>query len=161
MYTLEVVYSHTITTFFFMNTSSALRNSEFLRETITELLRSRRVVETCSASTVVNPLTVSINASGKKKRLILGLRYIYQFIWKQTFRLDDLKIMMQYVHKGDFMFLFDLKSDYHHLDIFSGHQQYLGFLFRFGSRIRYFPLQFYVLGSVRGLVYFLSFYDRL
>ena len=48
------------------------------------------------------------------------------------------KIKMQYVHKGDFMFSFDLKSGYHHLDIFSGHQQYLGFSFRFGSRIRYF-----------------------
>ena len=116
----------------------ALWNSELVRETIPELLRSGSTVEMCFAPIVVNPLTVSINASGKK-RLILDLRHINQFIWKQRFRLDDLKIMMQYAHKGDFIFSFDLKSDYHHLDIFSSHQQYLGFSFWFGSRIRHFP----------------------
>ena len=92
---------------------------------------------------------MSINASGKK-RLILDLRYINQFIWKQRFRLDDWKIMMQYVHKGDFKFSFDLKSGYHHLDIFSGHQQYLGFSFRFGSRIRYFSFTVLCFGISSG-----------
>ena len=86
----RIPFIHTPLSRFFKNNGSALRNSEFVRETILELLRSGRMVETCSAPTVVNPLTVSINASGKK-RLILDLRYINQFIWKQRFRLDDWK----------------------------------------------------------------------
>ena len=77
------------------------------------------------------------------------------------FRLDDWKMMMQYVHKGDFIFSFDLKSGYHHLDIFSGHQQYLGFSVRFGSHIRYFSFTVLYSGSVQGLIFFLSFYDLL
>ena len=51
-----------------MNNGSALKNSEFVRETILEILRSGRIVETHSANTtptVVNPLTVSVNASDK------------------------------------------------------------------------------------------------
>ena len=65
--------------------------------------------------------------------------------------------MMQYVHKGDFMFTFDLKSGYHHFNIFSGHQQYLGFSFRFGSRIRYFSFTVLCFGISSGPYTFSQF----
>ena len=32
-----------------------------------------------------------------------------------------------YAERGDFMFSFDLKSGYHHVDIAELHQKYLGF----------------------------------
>lgn len=53
-------------------------------------------------------------------------------------KLDDWKTMMQYVKKGNFMFSFDLKSGYHHIDLFVGHQQYTGFSFIMEGRVRYF-----------------------
>ena len=46
--------------------------------------------------------------------------------------------MIQYVRKGSFMFSFDLRHGYHHLDLFEGHQMYTGFSFLVGGRVRYF-----------------------
>ena len=43
-----------------------------------------------------------------------------------------------YLKKGKFMFSFDLKSGYHHIDIHPEQTQYLGFSWKFGNIIRYF-----------------------
>jgi len=40
--------------------------------------------------------------------------------------------------KGDYLIKFDLKSGYHHLDIFEAHQTYLGFSWPVGQVSRYF-----------------------
>ena len=77
-----------------------------------------------------------MNATGKK-RLILDLKNINQFVWKQTFKLDDWRVLFEYAHKGDFMFVWAFSSGYHHLDLFVGHQQYFGFSFESQGRIRY------------------------
>ena len=45
--------------------------------------------------------------------------------------------MFEYVHKGDFMFVWDLTSGYHHLDLFPGHQQSFAFSFDFQGKVRY------------------------
>ena len=66
---------------------------------------------------IINPLSVSIQSSGKK-RLILDLRYINHHIWKHKIIFDDCSIALQYFIGGGFMFSFDLKSGYHHIDIF-------------------------------------------
>ena len=93
---------------FFNNNKTALQNSKLVEEAILDLLRYGRIRETSDPPFVLNPLTVSENSSGKK-RLILDLRYINQFVWKQKFKLDDWKTMTQYVRKGSFMFSFDLR----------------------------------------------------
>ena len=77
-------------------------------------------------SHVVNPLSVSIQSSGKK-RLILDLRHVNQFIWKQKFKCEDWRVLLSYVNKSGHLFSFDLKSVYHHFDIFPDHQTLLGF----------------------------------
>ena len=46
--------------------------------------------------------------------------------------------MMQYVKKGGYIFNFDLKSGYHHLDLFQSHQPYTGFSFLVEGRVRFF-----------------------
>ena len=51
---------------------------------------------------------------GDKKRLVLNLRYLNQFLRKDQFKYEDLKTAMQIFKPGDFMFKFDLKSGYHH-----------------------------------------------
>ena len=48
---------------------------------------------------VVNPLSVSIQPNGKK-RLILDLRYINNFLIKQKFKYEDWKIALSYFQKG-------------------------------------------------------------
>ena len=74
---------------------------------------------------VVNPLSVSVQANGKK-RLILDLRYVNKFLHKMHDKYEE-KTAMSYFARGAYMFSFGLKSVYHHVQIFEGHQTYLGF----------------------------------
>ena len=60
---------------FWQNNKSALAHPSFVDEAISELLLSNRVFETDVIPRNVNPLSVSIQSSGKK-RLILDLRFI-------------------------------------------------------------------------------------
>ena len=46
---------------------------------------------------------------------------------------EDWKVALSYFMTEAFMFSFDLKSAYHHIEIFEGHQTYLGFSWRHGS----------------------------
>ena len=40
--------------------------------------------------------------------------------------------------KGDFLFKFDLKSGYHHVDIYEPHQRYLGFAWEVKGIVTFF-----------------------
>ena len=60
---------------YFKNNKSALRNSDFLTESIKNLLADKLVKETNNIPHVVSPLSVAENSAGKK-RLILDLRYV-------------------------------------------------------------------------------------
>jgi len=75
---------------------------------------------------VVNPLSVSVQANGKKK-LILDLRYVNKFLRKMHVKYEDWKTAMSVFARGADMFSFDLKSGHHHVEIFDAHQTYLGF----------------------------------
>ena len=90
------------------NNRSGLDLSEFVNEAILELLHSGRVMELNRPPDVVNPLSVSIQPNGKK-RLILYLRYINNFLIKQRVKYEDWKIALSYFQKGSFMITFDLK----------------------------------------------------
>ena len=69
----------------FPNNKSALDNESFVESAISELVSNHAVVEVPFVPHVVNPLSVSIQSSGKK-RGILDLRHVNQFIWRQTFK---------------------------------------------------------------------------
>ena len=123
-----------------------------------DLLRSGGIKESYMPPIVVNPLTVSENSNGKK-RLKLDLRYIDQFVRKDRFKLDDWKTMMQYVKKGGYIFNFDLKNSYHHLDLFQSHQQGFPFLLRVELDIS--SSQFYVSDWHMGPTYLLNYWALL
>ena len=108
-----------------------------MESAIAELVHTHAVVEVPFIPHVVNPLSVSIQSSGKK-RLILDLRHVNHFVWKQKFRCEDWRVLLSYVNKGDYLFSFDLKSGYHHIDIFPDHQTFLGFSWVFSGTVRYF-----------------------
>ena len=81
-----------------------------------EFLRDNCIEEVFSSTDIVTPLSVSVQSSGKK-RLILDLRHINLHIYKQKFRCENLHTIKS--SKDFFVFSFDLKSGYHHVDIFS------------------------------------------
>ena len=125
------------------NNASAIKEVEFVGEAILELLRDNRVEELFSPPDIVNPLSVSVQTSGKK-RLILDLRHINLHVYKQKFKCEGLHTIKNAFSEDYYVFSFDLKSGYHHVDIFPDHRKYLAFSWDFGNgHTRYF--QFTVL----------------
>jgi hypothetical protein len=62
---------------------------------------------------------------------------------------------------GDFIFSYDLISAYHHIEIFEEHQQYLGFVWFFEGKIRYFVFAVLPFGiSIAGYI-FQRFWEKL
>ncbi|KAL9969042.1 hypothetical protein ACROYT_G021206 [Oculina patagonica] len=120
------------TPFVAKNNSSALDESPFVESAINELISQGCVAEVFQAPVIINPLSVSIQKSGKK-RLILDLRHVNQFLYKIKFRCEDLTVAKEVLNPGDFMFSFDLKSGYHHVEIFPEHRQFLSFAWTFSS----------------------------
>lgn len=127
----------------FKNNGSAVNECVFVGDAILKLLRDNRIEEVFSSPDIVNPLSVSVQSS-RKKRLILDLRHINLHLYKQKFRCEDLHTIKNVFAKDFFVFSFDLKSGYHHVDIFPDHRKYLAFSWDFGKgHTRYF--QFTVL----------------
>ena len=74
----------------FRNNLSALKNKDFVKEYISELLKCGSIIEAENLPEVINPLSVSINSSGKK-RLILDLRYVNSHVYKDKVKFEDWK----------------------------------------------------------------------
>ena len=91
------------------NNNSELRESEFVESAIIELLNLECITEVFAPPTVINPLSVSIQKS-RKKRLILDLRHVNQYLFKSKFRCEDVSIAREVLNPGDFIFSFDLDT---------------------------------------------------
>lgn len=122
---------------FCQNNKSASDHSDFVVEAIENLLVNELIEECDVPPYVVNPLTVSVQFSGKK-RLILDLRHVNVHLCKQAVKYEDMKTLLTYLKKDSFMFSFDLHSAYHHVDIFYPHTTFLGFSWKINGKIRYF-----------------------
>ena len=118
------------------NNLSSLAYPDFVEKEIEDLLHFGFIKETKEPPFVINPLTVSDN--GDKLRLILDCTHINEYIEVPKIKFDDLYILAQFIEKDDFMLKFDIKSGYHHIDIYPEHTKFLGFLWDFHSGIRYF-----------------------
>lgn len=127
---------------FLYNNFSALREQKFVSNEISQLILKGCIKETVRPPKVVNPLSVAINSNGKK-RLILDLRYINDHLFKFGVKYEAFDILTHYVTKNGYTINFDMKSGYHHVDIFEQHQCYLGFSFIIDNKTRFF--QFSVL----------------
>ena len=108
------------------NRPFAYKHAAFVEESLGELLSSECVVPVAKVPHVCSPLSVVVNRTGKK-RLVVNLRYLNRFLWKQKFKYEDLRVAMLLLKQGDLLFSFDLKSGYHHVDICKEHWKYLGF----------------------------------
>lgn len=133
----NIPFIHTPESVFLKNNKSAVDNMPFVMDAVTELVTTGRVIEVPFQPLVVNPLTVSINRSGKK-RLILDLRHVNKYVWKEKMRFEDVKLSLDLLEESGFMFKFDLSSGYHHIDIAPNCQTFLGFSLNKNGEIRHF-----------------------
>ncbi len=99
------------------NQVSAMQNADFVQQCIDELSLTGCIKEVPTIPCVCSPLSVVVNSTGKK-RLVVNLRHLNRFLCKQRFKYEDLR--------DDYLFAFDLKSGYHHVDIAQVHFKYLG-----------------------------------
>ena len=123
--------------YFRTNQRSALDNVGFVSSAISELLANRCIKEINHKPHICSPLSVVANSTGKL-RLVLNLRYLNQYLLRDKFKYEDLRIAMQMFEPDDYMFTFDLKAGYHHVDIYKQHWDYLGFSWADGSTQQYY-----------------------
>jgi hypothetical protein len=62
-------------------------------------LNSNGVIEVSEKPYVVKLLTVSVSDSGKK-RLVLDLSHVNQYVWKQKVKFEGVKEAKMYARKG-------------------------------------------------------------
>ncbi len=117
------------------NNKSAMNNSNFVETAILKLLADGKIEERTDIPFCVNPLTV---AEGKKKRLVLDLRHVNKFLYQPKFRYEDLNSLAQVFEQDNWFFTWDLKSGYHHVNIYKPHHDFLGFSWAINGRPRYF-----------------------
>ena len=119
------------------NNKSALENEEFLSKAIDELLQSGSVIQVPFKPTIVNPLSVAFSSAGKP-RLILDLRFVNNHLIKEHITFDDWRVFEQFVAPSGYLFKFDFRKGYHHVDIFPDHQLFMGFSWDIGGIDLYF-----------------------
>ena len=102
-----------------------------MSKAVNELLHANLVGKNFCVPYIVNPLSVSTCSSGKQ-RLILDLRHVNSFIFKQKFKCEDLASPFKFLIRVFYLFKFDLKSGYHHIEIFPAHRKFLSFAWDFG-----------------------------
>ena len=119
------------------NHQSAVRNAQFVSQSIQDLLYGNCVIECVTCPLVCSPLQVVTGAKGKQ-RLVIDLRYVNQYLHQHKFRYEGLNVLPSLFHQGDFMITFDLKSGYHHVDINQDCWPYLGFSWKDPRGIRHF-----------------------
>ena len=107
--------------YFIPNRSSAFKFKDFVNEDISELIERGCVMEVDIPPVFINPLHVVQQSSGKC-RLILDLSNLNKFVWKQSARYEDIRTVFDLFQSGYFFFTFDLKSGYHHVEIFPDHR---------------------------------------
>lgn len=114
-----------------------MNNAEIVEAEIGKLLDLGCIAVCESTPVVVNPLTVAFNKTGKP-RLVLDCRHVNQFLCNFKFRLEDNSVARHMFNTGDYLFSFDLKSAYHHIEIHPDYRGYLGFRWKYQGREEYF-----------------------
>ena len=108
------------------NNKSARDNMAFVMEEIQMLIEKRVISEVQSTPYLVNPLTVAYNRNCKPM-LVLDCRHINDYLHQFKVKYEDISVAETLFDNNTFMYTFDLKGAYHHIDIFSEHTTYLGF----------------------------------
>ena len=62
-----------------------------------------------------------------KRRLVLDLRHVNPHLFKYKFKCGDITTALDLLQEGYYLYTFDIKSAYHHVENFQSHRTYLGF----------------------------------
>ena len=108
------------------NHKSTVIHRSFVEETVENLVNNRCVLRVSARPHVCSPLSVVCSSAGKL-RLVLNLRYLNQYLHVLTFKYEDLRVVALLFDANEYLFKFDLKSGYHHVDIHRDFHTYLGF----------------------------------
>ena len=84
-----------------------LHEADFVNTSLSELLANRCVRPVDDMPYICSPVSVVESGSGKK-RLVVNLRHLNKFLWKQKFKYEDLRTAMLLFERGDYLFSFDL-----------------------------------------------------
>lgn len=114
---------------YLQNNKSSLDSEDFVDYEIESLLDKKIIIKCNKVPSIINLLSVATNSHGKK-RLILDLRHVNKCVFNNKFKLEDFNSAIKYCNENDFMFKFDLKSDYHDLDINPSNFQNLCFCWK-------------------------------
>ena len=98
------------------NNKTARDSMEFVKSEVNKLLENGCVVEVKDKPIVINPLTVATNKVGKQ-RLVFDCRHLNKCLQKFEFKYEDAIVARRLFEKGTYLFSFDLRSAYHHIDI--------------------------------------------
>ncbi len=85
---------------------------------------------------VVNPFTVSVQLNGKKW-LIADLRHLNEHINMQKFKLEDLNMALPALRQANYIFSFDFKTAYFHINLDPEVQPYFSFSFTYKGQVYY------------------------
>lgn len=105
---------------------SAIENVEFVSKEVDCLLKKGCISEVSCKPKVVNSLTVAGNKASKL-RLVLDARHVNPHLFKYKHQYEDAKVAKCMFTAEDYIFSFDLKSAYHHIEIHELSREYLGF----------------------------------
>lgn len=122
--------------FYADNNRSALQHSQFVTDTIQDLLKSDCIEQVRTAPHCCSPLTV---AEGKKLRMVLDLsRHVNEYVQYCQFKYETWSDVQQVISKGCYFITFDFKSGYHHVSLMQSQRKYFGFSFLYPGGIRRF-----------------------
>ncbi len=137
----------------FSNNASARNNAVFIESQIFEFLKNGIIQRVSQPPTVVNPLSVACQSSGKL-RFILDATYVNEFLAYEHFKLEDLSLFIQYLEGSSFGWSFDISKGYFHIPIAPRSRPYLGFAWRFGEQLQYFVFRVLAFGVATGPLVF-------
>ena len=109
------------------NNASSRRQPEFVRRAINELIVTGAVQEVYVPPRVINPLTVS--GKDGKLRLVLDLRHVNKYVTKQPCKIEGADTLKKFLPSPQYLYGFDLRAGYHHIEIQEDQQQLLGFAY--------------------------------
>lgn len=137
---------------FIKNNRSALNNPDFIVKEIQSLLNKGIISESKSQPSVINPL-VAENKSGKK-RIVLDCRHINPCLHKFKVKFEDIRVALDLFNMNSYIFTYDLKSAYHHIDIFEGHRYFLGFSWIHKGCRKFYVFNSFPFGIANGWAHF-------
>ena len=135
------------------NNASARNNSHFVELSINRMTQIGVCSEINSPPYILNPL--SVVDTGKKRVVLDVSRTINPYSQYKKVSLGSLYSFNEYVEKGDYMAILDIKNAYYHFLVAQDNKKFFGFTWTFSDgRVRYFQMDVLFLGINRAVQFF-------